>query len=298
MSENLQMNTEKEGYVCPHCRILFTLPKSLGGNGAQCPGCDKLLTMPSPEDGVTRQGVSKVSYQQAGLSSLEISHNEAIKEGQWNNQRRGEISRFENSDKALRWMLPIGLTAVMVLAGLVYVLLSTNDNPVDRPDIVNTSFGEEKEVIRFDHQNLEHEKKLKAYLDKMYAAKTVDELLPYCRKTNGLREKMVNFYKGDRIESKEIKEVTGTSDYGRKSGFISFKADTTDYGLELGLIEYKDGVFNLDWESYVAYSEMSWKEMKRLKPIEPIVLRLVITESDYYNEDFSDEKRWQSLRVY
>lgn len=298
MNENLEMSAEKEGYVCPHCRLLFNLPKSLGGNGAHCPGCDKLLTMPSPEDGVLAQGVSKVSYQQAGLSSLEISHNEATKEGQWNKQRRGEISRFEDSDKALRWMLPLGFTAIMILGGLAYILLS-GDDLGDRPVTVDTVLVEDKpkEAILFNHQSLKDEKKLEDYLNKMFASGTVEELLAYCRPTEGLKEKMLNFYKGSELQKKKLKGIAGSANYTRKPGFITFRAETTDYDVEQGVIEYKEGVFKLDWESYVAYSEMSWKEMKRLKSTDPVVLRLVIKEADYYNNDFKDENEWQSLSL-
>jgi len=293
------MSTEKEGYVCPHCRILFSLPKSLGGNGAHCPGCDKLLTMPSAEDGVVAQGVSKVSYQQAGLSSLEISHNEATKENQWASQRRGEIARFEDSDKALRWMLPLGGAAIMVLGGLAYILLSSSDDVIDDGPMIasTTEVVEEKpkEVILFNHQSPKDEEKLKAYLDKLWAAGTVDELIPLCRPTNGLKEKMVNFYKGNEVTTKKLREITGSSNYSRMPGFITFSAETTDYDVEQGVIEYVDGVFKLDWESYVAYSEMSWKELKRLKPTDPVTLRLIVSKTDYYNNEFRDETKWQSL---
>ncbi len=298
MSENLQMNTEKEGYICPHCRILFALPKSLGGNGTHCPGCAKLLTIPSAEDGVLPQGISKISYQQAGLSTLEIGRKEATKDGQWNTQRRGEISRLENEDKALRWMLPIGVTAMLILGGLAYVLVS-GDNATDRTNIVNNNFDTEEveEEIIFNHQSPADEKKLKSYLDKMYAAENVDELLEHCRPVEGLREKMVNFYKGEKFKSKEIKNITRSGSYGRKPGFITYGAETSSYDIEQGLIEYKGGIFKLDWESYTAYSEMSWKDMKRIKPTEPVVLRLVVKEANYYNNDFTDEAKWQSVSL-
>jgi len=261
--------------------------------------------MPSAEDGVLPQGVSKVTYQQAGLSSLEIGRNEATKDGQWASQRKREIARLEDEDKALRWMLPIGLTALMILGGLAYVLLSTDDDLNDRPDIVDTSFGADtkagldgaKAPILFNHQSPKDEKKLKTYLDQVYAAETVDELLKYCRETEGLRAKMVKFYKGEKVASKKIKDITRSTNYGRKPGFITYKAETTDYDVEQGVIEYREGIFKLDWESYTAYSEMSWKDLKRLKPTEPVVLRFVVKEGNYYNNDFKDEKKWQSIAL-
>ncbi len=297
------MNTENEGFVCPHCRILFNLPKSLGGNGAHCPGCNKLLTIPSAKDGVLAQGITRASYQQAGLSSLEISHNEATKEGQWTAKRRGEISRFEDSDKALRWMLPLGLIAVTVLGGLAYILLSGGDSPsaspIARTQIESTKTNIEKpqKIIQFNEQSSEDTENLKVFLNNMFAAETVDELLKYCRPTKDLREKMVKFYKGEIVDTKKIKNIKRSDNYNRKPGFITFSAFTTDYEIEQGVIEYDGGIFKLDWESYTAYSEMTWKQMKLLKPTDPVVLRLIVKEADYYNNEFVDETKWQSISI-
>jgi len=34
-----------------------------------------------------------------------------------------------------------------------------------------------------------------------------------------------------------------------------------------------------------------------LKPIEPVVLRIIARVSNYYNDDFTDDRKWQSLQI-
>ncbi len=292
------MREEKEGYVCPNCRMLFALSKGLGGHGANCPGCDELLTIPSAEDGVISQGVSKVSYQQAGLASQEFLANEGTKEGQWIESRRSEVSREEEDDQALRWMLPIGLLALLLLGGVSYFLLSSKDTS-EEPVLANIENGEKEveEVITFNHQDLDEKEKLKEYLDQLYGAKTIDTLLDHCRQSDGLREKMLKFYKGEKVPEQKIRRLTSSFDYGRIPGFFSYKAETTDYEIVQGLIEYKSGRFKLDWESNVGYSEMTWAELKKNKPTKPVILRVVVKQAEYYNLEFKDEKQWQSVTL-
>lgn len=275
----------------------------MGGNGAHCPGCDRLLKIPSPEDGVVPQGVSKVNYQQAGLSSLEIRHDEATKEGQWKSQRRQEVSRLEEEDKALRWMLPIGLTALIILAGLAFLLITSDDVEVDDSVVVDKVFSVENDAKNaqesrlFDHQNAADAARLKEFLNEMYAASTVDELIKFCRPTKGLKQRMEKHYETNELSTRKVRKLKRSQPYTRMPGFMIFSAETSNYKLDQGVIEYDDGKFMLDWDSYVAYSEMTWEEMMRKKPTDPVLLRLLVREGSYYNNDFKDERKWLSLTI-
>ncbi len=289
---------QKEGYICPSCRLLFSIIPNVGGNGVVCPGCSKLLTVPSPEDGVASQETSQVRYKQAGLASVDKLEDAYRRERQWEQQRHQQMEEIETQDKELRWMVPLALIAIVLLGGLGYVLVNSSQNKpivassqdVDTQDSIDEARG-------FGHSNPEDRKKLENFLEKFLAAESVDDLIPYVVNVESLREKMIAYYGGEKIKQSKLIEAKQTGDLGLHPGYIITTFEDQDFKMQRALIKYDDGAFKLDWESYVGYSEISWEEMKRLKPVQPFTMRVVLSVKDFYLYDFSDEKLWQSVSL-
>lgn len=63
---------------------------------------------------------------------------------------------------------------------------------------------------------------------------------------------------------------------------------------QMDFIDGADGL-KVDWESWVGWSEMPWDDFLKIKATEPKLVRVMLKWVDYYNFDFSDEKKW---RVY
>jgi adenylylsulfate kinase len=67
--------------------------------------------------------------------------------------------------------------------------------------------------------------------------------------------------------------------------------------LEIALRRESDGSFKLDWESYVGASSMAWEQFTDSRPSDPTTFRVYADIADYYNYEFTDEKKYLSLRL-
>ena len=48
----------------------------------------------------------------------------------------------------------------------------------------------------------------------------------------------------------------------------------------------------VDWESFVAYCDVSWDDLPKERPTKPSVLRARVSQEDYYNFEFADQGQW------
>ena len=67
--------------------------------------------------------------------------------------------------------------------------------------------------------------------------------------------------------------------------------------LEIALRRESDGSFKLDWESYVGASGMAWQQFTDSRPSNPVTFRVYADLADYYNYEFTDDKKFLSLRL-
>ena len=65
---------------------------------------------------------------------------------------------------------------------------------------------------------------------------------------------------------------------------------------EIHLIK-RDGRLKVDWDSWAGWSEMSWKEFRAKKPVEPVLFRVQLSGVEYFNFGFSDDREWSSYRL-
>ncbi len=87
-------------------------------------------------------------------------------------------------------------------------------------------------------------------------------------------------------------------DTKRDAKFFMTRAEMKDYSLRLIAFErIGEGPWKLDWESFVAYSPMSWEEFQRRRPVETVRFRVVAGAGDYYNYDFADAGEFASFKL-
>ncbi len=75
---------------------------------------------------------------------------------------------------------------------------------------------------------------------------------------------------------------------------LGFEREDASEGA-IALLENDDGVFRVDWESYVAYGEMPLAELFDKRPTTPTLFRLFAAPSDYYNFEYQDPARYVSV---
>ncbi len=303
---------EKAGYVCPTCRMIFSLSQDLGGNGVTCPGCEHLLTVPSSADKVSELVVSKekyVSHVTKGSMGEVVKYQRTLAEGErheWADE--SEVQR-ESNEKSLKYVSLITLFSLLLIGGLAYLLMSGSGSRSEEEMIagkgkqggdssdlrLNGSVGNDFYV--YDPKNEAQVEQLEDFLTGLLASKTVDDMLPYVRPVENIREKMVKFYKGQAISQSAFRSLSSTMKTASSPGFLSFVCQTQDYSNSTGVLEYGEDEVLLDWESYVAYCDMTWDELAAKKPTTAVRVRVTAKRAYYYNNEFADEHMWQAVSL-
>lgn len=57
------------------------------------------------------------------------------------------------------------------------------------------------------------------------------------------------------------------------------------------------GKLLLDWAAWIGFSEKSWSDLKKQRPVIPTLVRAMAEESDYYNYEFTDQGRWLAVKL-
>lgn len=284
----------------------------MDGNGVICPGCDYLLTIPSREDRVSVLDVSKDKYNRVKSKKMDhdlVKHHRSLTEGE---HHEWEDTQLESRDGGLKIMIPIALFSLLLIGGLAYLLLAeNNDRPKGPTNVtVNTiPFGSDgseakvddeddaQSVYTYNSKDENQVAQLEEFLTGMFAAKTVDEMLPFVRPVDNIKEKMVNFYKGRSLSQSLFKELKFAQNTPGYPEYLSFSCQSQDYSNHDGILKYTKDEILLDWESFVAYSDMSWEELAEKKPTDSVRVRVTAKRTHYYNEEFTDERKWQAVSL-
>lgn len=67
--------------------------------------------------------------------------------------------------------------------------------------------------------------------------------------------------------------------------------------LDVAMIAQPNGKFLIDWESMVGASDLPWLEFKKTRPTQPFLVRVFARPDDYFNYEFSDDKRWSAAHL-
>jgi hypothetical protein len=74
--------------------------------------------------------------------------------------------------------------------------------------------------------------------------------------------------------------------------FLMLFANLEDHTTRAIALEKTPSDYKIDWESYVAWSEIPWSEFVAKEPTEPNDFRVVIQHDTYYNFFYADEARY------
>ena len=142
---------------------------------------------------------------------------------------------------------------------------------------------------------LEIESTVKAFLE----ARTRDESLKLVVDPDGSARKWDAWLAGETYVAPGFQGIVGDPvTTGTGEGATSVvQVRTGDYNLrEINLIK-RDGRLKVDWDSWTAWSEMTWDEFRAKKPTEPVLFRVQLSIVDYFNFGFSDDREWASYRL-
>jgi hypothetical protein len=79
--------------------------------------------------------------------------------------------------------------------------------------------------------------------------------------------------------------------------FLTYSFETEDYGVRAIAVQRQklptgQTLLGIDWESFVGWSEISWKDFLRSEPSAPSDFRVMARLDTYYNYAFKDQSKW------
>ena len=125
----------------------------------------------------------------------------------------------------------------------------------------------------------------------------MDALLPFVRNRDKVEAKIRAYYPGGKIEAPGMSAFNTSNNVAFRDKLASVSVRTSDYASkQLAFIRTGEGL-KIDWESFVGWSEMPWEDFLAKKPTKPAVFRAQLRQVDYYNFEFSDERKWISYQL-
>jgi hypothetical protein len=131
--------------------------------------------------------------------------------------------------------------------------------------------------------NLEEKRPLiEAAVRKFFEAETVSGKLPYVRDANRVRALMVDFYTRNPMPKFKWQELGWTRTVDEKGYRLGYVQASFQDGERASLIveETENGGFLVDWESYVRYGELDWREFLKVKPVQPTLFRVIASKAE------------------
>ncbi len=138
---------------------------------------------------------------------------------------------------------------------------------------------------------------LRDIIRRFASAATVEEILPLIRDRERVEPLLRAYYTKRRPwEPFDIRNKFEAADFASINGnFIFIDLILLNFETRLLLLERRGESFLADWESFTGHGEVEWPDLIPNRPEEPVLMRVFLEQSastGYYNEDFSDEKKW------
>jgi hypothetical protein len=272
-------------FVCPGCRCVFRVPQDHDGAGVVCPACRIMLRLPGPDD-----ELPPLVAPQAGVAEpVEIEEFEedtdTAEDVAAARSDRTFIATLAVAGVALVglvawWMMPDEKApAVVVDAPPPPVSTSSTSDPVDAP----------KPLL------LEIEATVKAFL----SAPTREEALKWVLDPATTAARWSAWSGDESHVAPGFQGMVGEPvTTGIGEGAVSHvQVRTGDFKLRGIALVKREGKLKVDWDSWAGWSELSWADFKKQKPVEPKLFRVVLSSVEYFNFDFRDDREWSSYRL-
>jgi len=291
------------GYVCPDCRFVFRIPRDHDGQGIVCPSCRRLLKIPTLGD-ITPTLMAPANQE----IPLEVDP-EAKPKGPNKRRRKkaGELvthdweqapasPRMRRGEKTkMRKMLMLGgFLFSVIVASITVPMIMKAPQGVTKRSVVSKSKPIDQESAGLHIDDATILAQAEPLARKFMAATRVDDLLGLVRNPETAEARMRSLYQDGQIP------VLGLTTFNVNGGlliegdFVSVPILTSQHEDKTVNIEITPQGMKIDWESWVGWSDIPWKEFQSTQPTTSHVFRVYLSAVEYYNFDFSDETKWQS----
>jgi len=126
-------------------------------------------------------------------------------------------------------------------------------------------------------------------------ARQVSDILPLIRHPETSGPRLKQKWPGDNVTPEGFSSFAEGGGVAVEGDVMAATVVTGGFKNRLMYFGKTDQGWKIDWESWVDWSTTSWADFIAKKPVTPVPFRVVITETNYYNFGFSDEKKWRSV---
>lgn len=314
VSETMESARRWSGYVCPDCRFVFRVPRDHDGKGIVCPSCRRMLRIPTSTDTpsplmvpVRQAGAGETSVAVADEPQVLKKRRRGKKHGSsdkhsWESQSK--TSRSGRGEKRqMRLMLIGGATLLALIVGGAAVFMKSKTQAASPGVAIASPVGGSKtaetpappSILTRSEASLIAESE--ALTRKFLEAKTVEEILPLVRNPQASEARIRAFYPGGKITPSGLAAFNTTRALAVRGKIMSVSVRTRELDDKaIAFVDSPQGL-KIDWESWAAWSELSWEKFLSSKPTTGHVFRVTLSAVDYYNFDFADESKWRSYRL-
>ncbi len=129
-------------------------------------------------------------------------------------------------------------------------------------------------------------------------AATLEEAIRFVRQPERVGPLMKAYYTEEKSWKPFIpNKRPDLAEFQTHQGFVVFNLEMPDFEQRSVAFEKMRDGFKFDWESFVAYSEMTWSDLRAQKPVKPVLMRVVMARSDYNNIDFPDPAKHRAYTI-
>lgn len=308
--------------TCPHCEQNVEVSVTSVTRSRECPKCGKtiILQFTTKESRVKRKALLMPAETHDDAASVHTAPEAPrVLEGDIH-RRMLHDPEVQSSARRLAWGASIvgGLIVIMVLGhylkwwpSLTHAIADTADRLEGRSKTVepgNIPFpaipapkAEVTELPKPKPRVLsakeEGKQKVVVAIQNFLNAPTVDERAKVVLDRAVVEPKMKLYYAShkdgpvafDRLDLVDS-DATGDS--------FAYDVLLSDGGRRRIAAEKLDtGEYAVDWPSFVVFSDMEWKALMEQRPKTPVLMRVLVSVDDYYNNSFNDPRALGCLRI-
>jgi hypothetical protein len=222
----------------------------------------------------------------------------------WDNGAPRVSRSLSSRLKNVPWGL-VGLMAIGVASAIYWGIIRPIQKNRSVSTIAQTSGTALNSPVEFpDRNDLEKESMLSFLpeanhvLDQFLGSMTVNKLLQSVRDPRRVEPSMRSYYdKNGGVKEIKVKNRLLPENVYIHRQFITGVVELEDYSTKNVILEKTEGGFKVDWESFVAYCDMSWEEFAKEKPTTPQLFRVTLKSEPYFNFEFSDSNAWRSYQL-
>lgn len=297
------------GFVCPDCRFVFRVPREHDGVGLVCPSCRRMLKIPPPEESpplvIPIQSHARDSDPSASESGVRRkSRRKRVKNSEseaWDRKPEGSHLSASKEKRQMIWLLVFGSVVFILAIGAVWFAMSgggAQDATTARLHETDVK-AVEKPVVNESPQwsDVRFLREAEPLARKFLETRNAKDLIPMVRDPEVTGPKILAFYANGEVDAPGLADFHAGA-LVRHGDFIQVQLRTRDFDHRFLWFRAAPGDgLQIDWESWVGWSEMSWQDFMREKPTTPKLFRVILSDVDYYNFGFSDERKHQSFRL-